>query len=106
MLIQIKENWTNVTYSLSSLNLHQNGWTALHFAAEYDNAGGASLLLADPRVSTQQMDNDGWTAVMTAMRYDKVNTLRVLAAHPSANLDIRDGSLEDWGRWELITKFN
>ena len=95
------------------------GRTALHFAAEHDNAEGAKLLLADPRLNTQQMNNDTMTPVMTAMRFDKVDTLRVLAAHPSVRLEIIDQrlvrfpnqlagtmsnqKLEDWGRWELIT---
>ena len=80
------------------------GWTALHFAAYYDNVEGVKLLLADPRLNTHNhKDNLGSTPVMTAIIHKKVNLLRELVANPSVDLDTRDeqgASLEDLARWE------
>ena len=103
---------------LLDLNLTaDDGRTALHFAALFDNVEGARMLLADPRLNTHNhKDKDiGWTPVMAAMCRNKANTLRELVAHPSVDLDTTDyqgSNLEDWARYELIllhvffTKFN
>lgn len=76
--------------------------SALHWAAEYDNAEGVQLLLDDPRLTTaSHKDNCGRTPVMKAMFYNRVNALRKLVAHPCVDLNTRDNygrSLEQVAR--------
>ena len=81
----------------------RTGWTALHMAAYHGNVEGVHLLLADPRLNTQNHKDDGGnTPVMMAIWSKKVNSLRALVVHPSVNLDTGDDlgrSLEDFARW-------
>ena len=78
------------------------GYTALHYAAQYDNVEAVRLLLADLRLNTVNLkDRYGKTPVMDAMLYKKENALRKLVASPSVDLDTRDGkgrSLEEVAR--------
>ena len=87
-------NWAN-----------SEGWTALHFAADAVAVDGVQLLLADPRLNTQNhMDDGGNTPVMMAIWSKKVNSLRALVVHPSVDLDTGDDlgrSLEDFARWVI-----
>ena len=88
------------------LNLSDNGGTtALHFAAQYDNAEVVRLLLFDPRQNcVNPKDNYGKTPVMSAMFYRQENALRELVSNPSVDLSTLDGrgrSLEEVARWAL-----
>ena len=80
-----------------------NGWTALHYAAAYNNVEGVRKLLADPRVTTVNFESDSdRTPVMQAIFGECANALRELVAHPSVDLDALDGegrSLEEFARW-------
>ena len=70
-----------------------NGWTAFHLAAAYNNAEGARMLLLHKDFNSANVtDNDGNTALMFAVRNRKEEVLRELVEHQCVSLDV--GSLE------------
>ena len=87
-----------------------NGETALHYAAVNGNVEAVQLLLADPRLTTANLQNkDGLTPAAYAIASKNVNALRELVAHPSVDLDIvregRSPSLEEYARWDFLQYF-
>ena len=62
-----------------------------HAVEECGNVEAVRLLLADPRLTTQnQRCRYGWTPVMSAIVNSAKDSLRVLVAHPSVDLKARD----------------
>ena len=62
-----------------------------HAVEEYGNVEAVRLLLADPRLTTQnQRLHNGWTPAMFAIVNSAKDSLRVLVAHPSVDLKARD----------------
>ena len=85
-----------------------NGETALHHAAVNGNVEAVQLLLADPRLTTANLQNkNGLTPAMCAVMYKHVNALHELVAHPNVNLGIGWGgkSLEEYTRWAFHQYF-
>ena len=115
MLAVLQEHNSVVRLLLEQPTLDLNctdsqGATALHHAADGDNAEAAKMLLADPRLNTANLkDEYGDTPAMYTMTHEcdqpaAINVLRELVAHPSVDLDIREESgmsLEEVARWVL-----
>ena len=68
---------------------NNRGYTALHWAALFNNREGARMLLLHPTMdSANAKNNFGETAVMTAVRGGRKEVLSELVAHRSVSLDI------------------
>ena len=78
------------------------GETALHSAVEFGNIEAVQLLLADPRLTTANLNNNyDETAVTLAITNENKDALLKLALHHSVDLDTRDlqgRSLEEVAR--------
>ena len=64
------------------------GQTVLHWAAEYNNAEGARMLLLHKDFNSA--NNGGSTALMIAVKYGKEEVLRELVCHQCVSLDVGD----------------
>ena len=94
------------TADLNCIDLNRD--TALHKAVGCDNVEAVKLLLADPRLTTANLQNkNGLTPAMCAVMYKHVNALHELVAHPNVNLGIGWGgkSLEEYTRWAFHQYF-
>ena len=70
-------------------NKNNNGQTALHLAAWYNNREGARMLLLHPTMdSANSKDRNGDTAVMIAVKMSHQEVLSELVKHESVSLDI------------------
>ena len=76
------------------VNVKDNdGWTALHYAAEFNNAEGARMLLLHKDFNSANVTDDfGTTALMDAVKCRKEEVLRELVEHQCVSLDV--GRLE------------
>ena len=65
------------------------GQTALHYAAEFNNAEGARMLLLHKDFNSANVtDNNGNTALMIAVRDRNEEVLRELVEHQCVSLDV------------------
>ena len=73
------------------------GATALHYAAAYNNAEGARMLLLHPTFNLANSTNNfGETALMKAVRKDgRREVLLELVKHESVSLDLREGAFNE-----------
>lgn len=76
------------------VNVKDNGgWTALYWAALYNNAEGARMLLLHKNFNSANVTNNwGTTALMIALSCRKEEVLRELVEHQCVSLDV--GHLE------------
>ena len=70
----------------------ESGGTALYWAATYNNAEGARMLLLQKDISANETNKWGRTALMSAVSHRKEEVLRELVKHQCVSLDV--GRLE------------
>ena len=69
---------------------NNNGWTALHWAADYNNVEGARMLLLHKDFKSANVtDNHGDTALTIAVSQRNEEVLRELVGHQCVSLDVR-----------------
>ena len=72
------------------------GQTALHWAAYFNNAEGARMLLLHPGFnSANSTDKDGETALMLAVIIRKDKVLHELVKHESVSLELRERAFDE-----------
>ena len=72
-----------------------NGSTALHCAAGWNNPEGARMLLLHPGFNSPNSTRYGETPLMLAVIHRKKEVLLELVKHESVNLELSEGAFDE-----------